>query len=119
MCRYMETFAAENNLQENIRYETEVLNIKRGDERPSSSWHVTVENKRTGTRDIWKYSRIVLCTGVRRLFFFDMNIRFIFSCRFFLRDVVPHLFHPRCRHMLQNRWGSVALSSIPVNSAVS
>ena len=62
MCNYMETFA-QNFLKGNIRFETEVLDIRRHHE--TSFWCVTVEDKHSG-RDVIKFARIVLCTGVRR-----------------------------------------------------
>ncbi|KAJ7505110.1 FAD/NAD-P-binding domain-containing protein [Mycena galericulata] len=48
-------------LKDVIRFETEVLNIRRDE--ATSIWFITVENKRTGSRETLEFSRVVLCTG--------------------------------------------------------
>ena len=60
MCNYMETFA-ETFLKDKIKFEVEVLNIRRS---PSGSWNVDIKDKHEGTITVLEYSRIVLCTGV-------------------------------------------------------
>lgn len=60
----METFA-ETFLKDKIRFEVEVLNIRRS---PSGSWNVDIKDKHEGTISVLEYSRIVLCTGVSTQF---------------------------------------------------
>lgn len=64
MCNYMETFA-ETFLKDKIKFEVEVLNIRRS---PSGSWNVETKDKNEGTITVLEYSRIVLCTGVSTKF---------------------------------------------------
>lgn len=60
--QYMEDFA-ERYLKGKIRFETEVLNIRRGDH--GRGWKVLVRDGRAGgTEKVSYYSRIILCTGV-------------------------------------------------------
>jgi dimethylaniline monooxygenase (N-oxide forming) len=59
--QYMEGFA-EQFLKGKIRFETEVLNLSRGDH--GRGWNVLVHDKRMDTEKICYYSRIILCTGV-------------------------------------------------------
>jgi hypothetical protein len=60
--KYMEDFA-ERFLKGKIRFETEVLNIRRGDH--GRGWKVLVRDGRTGgVEKVSYYSRIILCTGV-------------------------------------------------------
>lgn len=59
--QYMEGFA-ERFLKGNIHFETEVLNIRRGDR--GRGWNVFVHDRRTGTEKVSYYSRVILCTGV-------------------------------------------------------
>lgn len=60
--QYMKDFA-ERFLKGKIRFETEVLNIRRGDY--GRGWKVLVRDGRTGGAEkILHYSRIILCTGV-------------------------------------------------------
>jgi cation diffusion facilitator CzcD-associated flavoprotein CzcO len=60
--QYMEDFA-ERFLKGKIRFETEVLNIRRGDH--GRGWKVLVRDGGTGgKRKVSYYSRIILCTGV-------------------------------------------------------
>jgi len=59
--QYMEVFA-KRFLNGKIRFETEVLDIRRGDH--DRGWKVLVRDRSTGTEKISFYSRIVLCTGV-------------------------------------------------------
>ena len=64
MCNYMEAFA-ETFLKDKIKFEVEVLNIRRS---PSGSWNVDIKDKHQGTMTVLEYSRIVLCTGVSTQF---------------------------------------------------
>ncbi|KAI9460710.1 FAD/NAD-P-binding domain-containing protein [Russula earlei] len=57
---YLEEFA-ERFLKDKIRFETEVLNIRRGDH--GKGWKVLVRDRRANTEKVSHYSRIVLCTG--------------------------------------------------------
>ncbi|KAF5386925.1 hypothetical protein D9615_001925 [Tricholomella constricta] len=59
LCAYMETFA-NMFLDGKIRFETEVLGIRRS---PSGSWFVTTEDRRSADQQVLEFSRIVLCTG--------------------------------------------------------
>lgn len=60
ICNYMETFA-ETFLKDKIKFEVEVLNIRRS---PNGSWNVDIKDKQEGTITVLEYSRIVLCSGV-------------------------------------------------------
>ncbi|KAF4580716.1 hypothetical protein EYR38_003002 [Pleurotus pulmonarius] len=60
MRSYMSTFA-DQFLKDRIRYDTEVLNIKRNNS--SDGWLVEIEDKRSRTRQVLRYAKIVLCTG--------------------------------------------------------
>lgn len=72
MCNYLESFT-DRFLKGLVRYETEVLSIRRDHTTVSTKegWLVDVENKGSDTRETLKYSKIVLCTGVS--FFFLLN----------------------------------------------
>lgn len=59
--QYMEDFA-ERFLKGRIRFETEVLNIRRGDH--GRGWRVLVHDGQTGAEKVSYYARIILCTGV-------------------------------------------------------
>jgi cation diffusion facilitator CzcD-associated flavoprotein CzcO len=60
--QYMEDFA-ERFLKGKIRFETEVLNLRRGDH--GRGWKVLVREGGTGGKEkVLYYSRIILCTGV-------------------------------------------------------
>lgn len=59
--QYMEDFA-ERFLKGKIRFETEVLNIRRGDH--NRGWNVLVRDRCADTESVSYYSRIILCTGV-------------------------------------------------------
>jgi cation diffusion facilitator CzcD-associated flavoprotein CzcO len=59
--QYLEGFA-EQFLKGKIRFETEVLNLSRGDH--GRGWNVLVHDKRMNTGKNCYYSRIILCTGV-------------------------------------------------------
>lgn len=59
--QYMEDFA-ERFLKGRIRFETEVLNIRRGDDH-GQGWSIHVRG--TKGAQVLNYPRIVLCTGVR------------------------------------------------------
>jgi dimethylaniline monooxygenase (N-oxide forming) len=80
--QYMEDFA-ERFLNGKIRFETEILNIRRGEY--GRGWMVVVHDKRTGTEKVLNYSRIVLCTGVSRARSLDQRPSFMI-----IRDVVGH-----------------------------
>ncbi|KAL0960490.1 hypothetical protein HGRIS_005530 [Hohenbuehelia grisea] len=56
---YMDSFA-DKYLKNCIRYKTEVIDVKRDQ---YSGWLVEVEDKENHTREVLKYSKIVLCTG--------------------------------------------------------
>lgn len=62
MTAYMEEFA-DTFLAGKIRFETEILDIRRG--KDGSDWEVEVVDLRTDNKEILSYARIVLCTGVR------------------------------------------------------
>jgi dimethylaniline monooxygenase (N-oxide forming) len=62
MTDYMENFA-DTFLAGKIRFETEILEIRRG--RDGSGWEVEVLDLRTSIKEVLSYARIVLCTGVR------------------------------------------------------
>jgi dimethylaniline monooxygenase (N-oxide forming) len=66
--RYMEDFAKQF-LNGKIRFETEILNIRRGDH--CRGWNVLVHDKSTGAEKVLYYSRIVLCTGVSSVHILD------------------------------------------------
>jgi dimethylaniline monooxygenase (N-oxide forming) len=78
--RYMEDFAKQF-LNGKIRFETEVLNIHRGDH--GRGWNVLVHEKSTGTEKLLFYSRIILCTGVSSLHILDPRLHIMI-----IRDVV-------------------------------
>ena len=60
--QYLEDFA-ERFLKGKIRFETEVLNIRRTDH--GRGWKVLVRDRRTGgVEKVSYFSRIILCTGV-------------------------------------------------------
>lgn len=77
--QYMEDFA-ERYLKGKIRFETEVLNVRRGDH--GRGWKVIVRDGRAGsTEKVSYYSRIILCTGVsfvRRYIRSDPRTYFLF-----------------------------------------
>lgn len=60
MCNYLESFA-DRYLKGTIRFQTEVLNIRRGS---TGGWLVEIQNKTSGIGETLKFSKIVLCTGV-------------------------------------------------------
>ncbi|KAG6381877.1 FAD/NAD(P)-binding domain-containing protein [Boletus reticuloceps] len=60
MTAYMEKFA-DTYLAGKIRFETEILDVRRG--REGLGWDVEVLNLRTGNKEVLSYARIVLCTG--------------------------------------------------------
>ncbi|KAI6132452.1 FAD/NAD(P)-binding domain-containing protein [Pisolithus croceorrhizus] len=59
MCSYMENFA-DTFLAGKIRFETEVLNIRRA---IGSGWELQVQDLRTEVKQVLVYDRVVLCTG--------------------------------------------------------
>jgi len=74
MCNYMESFA-DKFLKGKLRYETEVLNVSR--DGATSTWLVKVKILKTGTLETLKYSRIVLCTGVRPIYIYRSIIEIL------------------------------------------
>ena len=62
MSAYMEKFA-DTFLAGKIRFETEILDVRRG--KDGSGWEVEVLDLRTRNKEVLYYARIVLCTGVR------------------------------------------------------
>ncbi|KAI9571710.1 FAD/NAD-P-binding domain-containing protein [Boletus coccyginus] len=60
MTAYMEKFA-DTFLSGKIRFETEILDIRRG--RDGAGWEVEVLDLKTGNKGVLNYARIVLCTG--------------------------------------------------------
>ncbi|KAF9499126.1 FAD/NAD(P)-binding domain-containing protein [Pleurotus eryngii] len=60
MRSYMSAFANEF-LEGHIRYNTEVLEIKRTDS--GDGWFVEIEDTRSQMRQVLRYAKIVLCTG--------------------------------------------------------
>lgn len=62
MTAYMEKFA-DTFLAGKIRFETEIVDIRRG--RDGSGWEVEVVDLSTGNKEVLSYARVVLCTGVR------------------------------------------------------
>ena len=65
---YMESYT-DRFLPKNIRYNTEVNNIRRINQDASNtpSWVVTITDKISGTLCELKFDKIVLCTGVGRV----------------------------------------------------
>ncbi|KAJ6498091.1 FAD/NAD-P-binding domain-containing protein [Mycena vitilis] len=61
MRKYMQEFA-DKLLQGKILFDTEILNIRREEEGPSP-WIISVQNRSTGTSQILRFSKVVLCTG--------------------------------------------------------
>jgi dimethylaniline monooxygenase (N-oxide forming) len=60
--QYLEDFA-ERFLKGKIRFETEVLNVRRRDH--GRGWKLLVRDRRTGgSEKVSYFSRIILCTGV-------------------------------------------------------
>ncbi|KAG9308599.1 FAD/NAD(P)-binding domain-containing protein [Chiua virens] len=60
MTAYFEKFA-DTYLSGKIRFETEVLDIRRG--KNGLGWDVEVRDLKTGNNEVLSYTRIVLCTG--------------------------------------------------------
>ncbi|KAH7883153.1 FAD/NAD-P-binding domain-containing protein [Phlebopus sp. FC_14] len=60
MREYMEKFA-DTYLPGKIRFQTEILDIRRDEH--GSGWLVEIRDLKTSTREILSYARIVLCTG--------------------------------------------------------
>lgn len=65
MCGYMQAFS-DKYLKDKIRFQTEVLDIRRDD--LSDTWFVQVEDKTNGRQEKLQFSRIVLCSGVSLCF---------------------------------------------------
>ncbi|KAJ7158254.1 FAD/NAD-P-binding domain-containing protein [Mycena crocata] len=57
---YMQAFS-DKFLAKVIRFDTEVINIRRDAE--TNVWFITVQDTRNGSRQILQFSRVVLCTG--------------------------------------------------------
>jgi hypothetical protein len=89
----MEDFA-QKYLNERIRFETEVLNVKRMQD-TSLGWHLTVEDKNTGIREVLEFSRIVLCTGVRcHLLTFLFLVLTVSDCKGMQQPIHPAIAVP-------------------------
>ncbi|KAI0259070.1 FAD/NAD-P-binding domain-containing protein [Gloeopeniophorella convolvens] len=58
--QYMESFA-KHNLDGKIRFDTDVVNIRRGDRQ--RGWDIRVRDQVTSEERIFHYARIVVCTG--------------------------------------------------------
>lgn len=58
---YMDAFSSKF-LKHIIRFDTEVINIRRDE--TTSVWFITVQDKRKSSREILEFSRVILCTGV-------------------------------------------------------
>ena len=99
---YMENFAG-TFLAGKIRFETEVLDIRRG--RDGAGWEVEVLDLRTGNKDVLNYARIVLCTGVRAS---EPTVP-VLTGRASIRDSVELSFLRRCRQSLRNKQASTGL----------
>ncbi|KAF8171963.1 FAD/NAD-P-binding domain-containing protein [Mycena galopus ATCC 62051] len=56
---YMEAFS--NKFRHIIRFDTEVINIRRDE--TTAVWSITVEDKIKSSREVLEFSRVVLCTG--------------------------------------------------------
>jgi hypothetical protein len=65
MCTYMEEFS-DTFLEGRIKFGVEVMNLCRSDD---GTWLVSVEHVLDGRREVLKFSRIVLCTGVSATIF--------------------------------------------------
>jgi L-2-hydroxyglutarate oxidase LhgO len=76
----MEDFAKQF-LNGKIRFETEILNIRRGDH--GRGWNVLLHDKSTGAEKVLYYSRIILCTGVSSAHILDPRLHIMI-----IRDVV-------------------------------
>ncbi|KAJ6585199.1 FAD/NAD(P)-binding domain-containing protein [Mycena capillaripes] len=57
---YMDAFS-DTFLKRIIRFDTEVINIRRDE--TTSVWFITLQDKRKSSREILQFSRVVLCTG--------------------------------------------------------
>lgn len=71
MTKYMESFY-EQFLRNRILFNTEVLNIKRGEN--NNGWIIQVEDLTKGITSDLRFAKIVLCTGVSHLPFLLGNI---------------------------------------------
>ncbi|KAJ6621833.1 FAD/NAD-P-binding domain-containing protein [Mycena sp. CBHHK59/15] len=60
LCAYMQAFS-NKFLKSVIRLDTEVINIRRDEH--TFIWHIIVEDRKTKSREILQFSRVVLCTG--------------------------------------------------------
>lgn len=98
MCAYMEAFA-DRFLPGRIRFETEVLDIRRGKD---SAWAVEVQGKGESGRQVLRFDRIVLCTGVC-VFLCSINVSGFLS--YYFRAVAHLLFPKRYPQKLLRRQG--------------
>lgn len=58
---YMQAFS-DKFLKNVIRFDTEVINIRRDE--ATAVWFITVQDKKTAAREVLEFSRVILCTGV-------------------------------------------------------
>lgn len=63
LSNYLESFAARFLLGK-IRYRTEVLNVKRNQNGPTSAWKIRIRNLNDPTEADIFFDKIVLCSGV-------------------------------------------------------
>ena len=75
MTAYMEKFA-DTFLAGKIRFETEILDIRRGG--AGSGWEVEVLDLRTRNKEVLNYARIILCTGVRASVLYSSTLPTLF-----------------------------------------
>lgn len=75
MRSYMSAFANEF-LKGRIRFNTEVLEIRRHDS--GDGWLVEIEDTRSRIRQVLRYAKIVLCTGVCSSFYQRSLVKFQF-----------------------------------------
>ena len=99
--QYMEDFA-ERFLKGRIRFETEVLNIRRSDDH-GQGWSIHVRG--TKGAQVLNYPRIVLCTGVRFILAllamgFPFWRRFFFSRGAVTRTFPSHYLPPQRRRQI-------------------
>jgi hypothetical protein len=99
---YMQAFS-DKYLKDKIRFQTEVLEIRRDD--TASTWFLDVEDIPSGQRETLQFSRIVLCSGVSYAFEAILNTVDVFLF-FFFRDAVPPKSQSIFLHRLRKKAGS-------------
>lgn len=95
---------ADTYLQGKIRFQTEVLDIRRASD--GSAWEVQILDLKTGMEQVLTFARIVLCTGVRA---FHIHMPVAVRTNVFLdcRDAIGLSFPKPCRQSLRNKFASV------------